>query len=55
MQKKSADFYEKNYGNRIWNFVKLINEVIVLREENSSRIRTLCWNYLAEYKNYEMK
>ena len=26
-QKKSADFYEKNYGDRNWNFVKLINKV----------------------------
>ena len=27
-QKKSADFYEKNYGDRNWNFVKLINKVL---------------------------
>ena len=54
--KKSADSYKDNYGNRNWKFVKLINEVlqrwknygnfrvllsILLREENSSRIRTL--------------
>ena len=25
--KKSADSYKDNYGNRSWNFVKLINEV----------------------------
>ena len=27
MQKKSADFYEKNYGDRNCNFVKFINKV----------------------------
>ena len=27
-QKKSADFYKKNYGDRNWNFVKLINKVL---------------------------
>ena len=26
--KKSADSYKDNYGNRNWNFVKLINEVL---------------------------
>ena len=65
-KKKSADSYKDNYGDRNWNFVKLINEFLqkwsnygnsrVLpsirsRDENSSRIRTLFWNYLEDYKN----
>ena len=69
-QKKSADSYKDNYGDRIWNFAKLINKVLqkwknygnsrVLpsirsRDENSSRIRTLFWNYQAEYRNCKMK
>ena len=56
--KKSADSNKDNYGNRNWNFVKRINKFlqkwrnygnsrvlpsILLREENSSRIRTLFW------------
>ena len=68
--KKSADSYKDNYGNRHWNFVKLVNKVlqkwknygnsrvlpsILLREENSSRIRTLFWNYQVEYRNFKMK
>ena len=55
-QKESADSYKDNYGDRNWNFVKLINKVLkkwknyensrVLpsirsRDENLSRIRTL--------------
>ena len=55
-QKKSADSYKDNYGDKYWNFVKFINKVLqrwrnyensrVLpsirsRDENSSRIRTL--------------
>ena len=28
MEKKSADFYEKNYGDSKWNFVKFINKVL---------------------------
>ena len=27
-QKKSADSYKDNYGDRNWNFVKLINKVL---------------------------
>ena len=69
-QKKSADFHKDNYGNRNWNFVKLVNKVLqkwknyeisrVLpsirsRDENLLRIRTLFWNYQAEYKNCKMK
>ena len=65
-QKKSVDFYKDNYGDRHWNFVKLINKVLqkcknygnsrVLplirsRDENLSRIRTLFWNYQTEYRN----
>ena len=61
-QKKSVDSYKDNYGDRIWIFVKFINKVLqrgrnygnsrVLpsirsRDENSSRIRTLFWNYQA--------
>ena len=70
MPKKNAEFYEKNYGDSNWNFVKIINEVkqiwknygnlrvllsIRSQDENESRIRTLSWNYQAEYKNYKMK
>ena len=68
--KKSADSYEDKYGNRNWNFVKLINEVsqkwknygsfrvlpsIRSRDENLLRIRTLFWNSRAEYRNCKMK
>ena len=70
MQKKNAEFYEKNYGDSKWIFVKFINKVLqrwrnyensqVLhsirsQDESSSRTRTLFWNYQAEYKNYKMK
>ena len=69
-QKKSADSFKDNYGDRNWNFVKLINKVLqkwmnygnsrVLpsirsRDENSSRTRTLLWNCQAEYRNCKMK
>ena len=68
--KKSADSFKDSYGDRNWNFVKLINEVlqrwknygnfrillsILQQDENSSRIRTLSWNSLAEYRNCKMK
>ena len=68
--KKSADSYKDNYGNRNWNFVKLINKVlqrwknygnsrvlpsIQSQDESSSRTRTLFWNSQAEYKNFKMK
>ena len=67
---KSADSCKDNYGNRNWNFVKLINKVLqrwrnygnsrVLpsirsRDENSSKIRTLFWNSWAGYRNCKMK
>ena len=71
MQKKSAEFYKDNYGDRNWNFVKLVNKVLqkgknygnskVLYskrsqdESSSSKTRTLFLNYQAEYKNYKMK
>ena len=69
-QKKSVDSYKDNYGDRNWNFMKLVNKVLqkwknygnsrVLpsirsRDKNSSRIRTLFWNYQAEYRNCKMK
>ena len=67
--KKSADSYEKNYDDRNWNFVKLINKVLqkwrnhensrVLhsirsQDESSSKTRTLFWSYQAEYRNCKM-
>ena len=68
MQKKSAEFYEKNYGDSNWNFVKFINKIFKrwrnyenskvlpsIRTRSSSRTRTLFLNYQAEYKNYKMK
>ena len=70
MPKKNAEFYEKNYGDSKWIFVKFINIVLqrwrnyenskVLhsirsQDESSSRTRTLFWNYQVEYKNYKMK
>ena len=69
-QKKSADSYKNNYGDRNWNVVKLVNKVlqkwknygnsrilpsIRSRDESSSRIRTLFWNCQAEYNNCKMK
>ena len=69
-QKKGADSFKDSYGNRNWNFVKLINEVlqrwknygnfrvlpsILWQDENLSKIRTLSWNFLAEYRNCKMK
>ena len=69
--KEERRFYEKNYGDRNWNFVKFINKILqrwrnyenskVLPsirsqdEKSSSKTRTLFWNYQAEYKNYKMK
>ena len=65
MQKKSAEFCEKNCGDSKWIFVKFINKVLqrwrnyensnVLpsmrsQDENSSRTRTLFWNHQAECK-----
>ena len=38
--KKSADSLKDNYGNRNWNFVKLINEVL-LRWKNCGNFRIL--------------
>ena len=65
-QKKSVESYEDNYVDRNWNFVELINKVLqkwrnygnsrvlsskLWRDESSSRIRTLFWNYQAEYRS----
>ena len=70
MPKKNAEFCEKNYADKNWNFVKFINKVLqrwrndenskVLpsirsQDGSSSRTRTLLWNYQVEYKNYKMK
>ena len=70
MQKKNAEFYEKNYGVSKRIFVKFINKVLqrwrnyenskVLpsirsQDGSSSRTRTLLWNYQEDYKNYKMK
>ena len=70
MPKKNAEFYEKNYGDSKWIFVKFINKVLqrwrnfenskVLhsirsQDGSSSRTRTLFWNYQVEYRNYKMK
>ena len=38
--KKSADSFKDNYGNRNWNFVKLINEVLQ-RWKNYGNFRVL--------------
>ena len=58
-QKKSADSYKDNYGDKNWNFVKLINKVLLRwrnyensrvlpsirsQDGSSSRTRTLFWN-----------
>ena len=67
---QAAHSCKDNYGDRNWNFVKLVNKVLqkwknhgnsrVLpsirsRDENSSRTRTPFWNYHEDYKNYKMK
>ena len=40
-QKKSADFYKNNYGDRNWNFVKLINKVLQKwKNYGNSRVHT---------------
>ena len=67
--KKSNDSFKDNYCSKIWNYVKLIKEVslkwksqgsfrllhsTLWQDENSSRIRRLNWNFLAEYRNCKM-
>ena len=67
---KNAEFYEKNYGDSKWSFVKFINKVlqrwrnyensrvlpsIRTQDGSSSRTRTLLWNYQEDYKNNKMK
>ena len=68
--KKSADSYKDNNGDRIWNFVKLINKVLQrwreLRKFQSSTFdtiarrkliedQTLFWNSRVEYRNCKTK
>ena len=54
-QKKSADFYKDNYGDRNWNFVKLINgsltEMEELRKFQSSAFDTIARRKLIEDQN----
>ena len=69
-QKKSANSFKDNCGDRNWNFVKLMNEVlqrwknygnfrvlssILWQDEDLSKIRTLSWNFLSQYRNCKMK
>ena len=55
MQKKSADSYKDNYGDRNWNFVKLINKVLQKMEElrkfQSSTFDTIARRKLIEDQN----
>ena len=68
--KKNAKFYKKNYGVSNGISVKFINKVLLRwrkyensrvlpwvrsQDGNLSRIRTLLWNYQAEYRNCKMK
>ena len=48
-QQSLTETEELNYGN------SRVLLSILLREENSSRIRTLFWNSRAEYRNCKMK
>ena len=50
--KKSADSFKDNYGNRNWNFVKLINEVLQ-RWKNYGNFRVLPFNTIARRKFIE--
>ena len=50
--KKSADFYEKNYGDRNWNFVKLINEVLQ-RWRNYEKFQSSFFDTIARRKLIE--
>ena len=69
-QNQNAKFYRKNYGGSNRIFVKFINKILLrwrnyensrvlpsIRspDRSSSRIRTLLWNYLEDYKNCKMK
>ena len=53
--KKSADSYKDNYGDRNWNFVKLINEVLPemeeLRKFQSSAFDTIARRKFVEDQN----
>ena len=59
MQKKSAEFYEKNYGDSNWDFVKFINKVLTemeeLRKFQSSTFDTLARRKLIEDQNTIME
>ena len=54
-QKKSADSYKDNYGDRNWNFVKLVNKVLTemeeLRKFQSSTFDTIARRKLIEDQN----
>ena len=54
-QKKSADSYKDNYGDRNWNFVKLVNKVLQkweeLRKFQSSTLDTIARRKLIEDQN----
>ena len=52
MPKKSADSYKDNYGNRNWNFVKLIDEILQ-RWKNYGNFRVLPSILLREEKLIE--
>ena len=69
-QNKNAKFYKKNDGVSNKIFVKFINKILLrwrnyensrvlpsIRspDRSSSRIKTLLWNYLEDYKNCKMK
>ena len=55
MPKKNAEFYEKNYGDSKWNFVKCINKVFTemeeLRKFQSSTFDTIARRKLIEDQN----
>ena len=52
MQKKNAEFYEKNYGDSNWNFVKLINKVLQ-RWRNYEKFQSSTFDTLARRKLIE--
>ena len=52
MQKKSADFYEKNYDYRNWNYVKFINKVLQ-KWKNYGKFQSSIFNTIARRKLIE--
>ena len=52
MQKKNAEFYEKNYGDSIWNFVKFINKVLQ-RWRNYEKFQSSTFDTIARRKLIE--